>query len=158
MKLLTAERVKRFFNSLSTKGRHNEPRYDNKCEKQILTERVLNKYFSGRYFRIIRYNALGSPYWMYIFVCGVRFQLGWGDKIEVYYTSASNLAKDNEDYGMGLGNIFQSLRLEHKDCLRLEGEEITKEQYQKVAELFIVENTSGLCGPHKGDNQEYQGY
>ena len=104
--------VKRFFNALSKQNRFsNKNRPNQQCDQTVFVRRTLNKWFSSKFYKLIREDCLGVLNYQYIYISNISFRLGWGTEIIVYYINASKSFKDKKDYGIGLGDILNSMKI-----------------------------------------------
>ena len=169
MKLFETEQVKKWWESLN-KANRGIPigSVNTRCEKERLVKRTLNKWFAGKYYCWIENVDTGfetvdnkgdreTIYYKkktYICITGVSYVLGWGEKIVVFYIDAANHVKFNT-----------KLELGYNELIRLEGMEISSEEYKEVMKLFVYDepmktftfqayDMRTLVG--KGKNQKYK--
>ena len=139
-KLFTVEQIKRWFNLLLEKERHQTERYKGydknnphitPCSQEVFIKRTLNKWFSGKYLVLYSVNEnTGIQYKRYIYIGSIRHRLGYGDDLSINIIDYADLS-----------NVWNTLKISHNDALRLEGYFCENgEQHLLVSKLFSLED------------------
>ena len=92
------------------------------CQQDVFVQRTLRKWLSGKYYKIV--DTTDTPKYAYIALGGVSFYYGYGEEIQIVIIRASG--------------GFEVKKVSHNDLFKLEGVEITVEEWSKVAKLFLI--------------------
>jgi hypothetical protein len=137
--LFNIKNLRKFFDILDRMGRVVENRYqgyDKKnphmspCEKEVFVNRTLNRWFKNKYLVWYRKSEqTGLFYRSYISITNIRFALGWGDDLEVYYYDYSNPV-----------DVWNSVKLNFNDISGLEGEwSKTPKKHHQLLKLTLLD-------------------
>jgi len=149
---LDPEFLRRYFDLLAKHGRGTDKKYsNNRCGKEMFVARTMRKWLKNKCFVVIQKDPTGAfsttnqtdpsayyevriPKKHFIQVTGCAYQLGYGEKIDIYVDDVS------------VSKAFNSTGLSYNDFLRLQFREITVEEFDSVSALFLDDR----------DENEYQ--
>jgi hypothetical protein len=142
MTLFTVKQIKKFFEILGrlersvsvdkSKQYYHGYIYTNStpCQKEVFVHRTLNKWFKNKYAILYRLSEqTETQYCQYVSISNISYALTWSEEISV------NLY----DYSRPM-DIFNNLKLNHNDCLRLEGKWVSnpKNYHHKLLKMTML--------------------
>jgi len=140
---LDPEFIRRYFDLLAKHGRETDKKYsNNRCGKEMFVARTMRKWLKNKCFVVIQKDPTGAyattnvndvsayyevriPKKHFIQITGCSYQLGYGEKIDIYVDDVS------------ISKAFNSTGLSYNDFLRLQFREITEEEFDSVRSLFL---------------------
>lgn len=139
--LFNPEDIKRWFDALDQYDTHVDSKYANqRSAREVFIHRTLNKWFAGKYFKIIREDSVGLLSYQFITVVNIKLVLDWSIcKINVNYIDAAKPFIKNKYRSAFTINVFNDEILGYNDVSDLEGFEIKREEWEKVRKIFIPE-------------------
>lgn len=139
---LDPEFLRRYFDLLAKHGRETDNKYaNNRCGKEMFVARTMRKWLRNKCFVVIRKDPTGTfgtsnvndpsayyeiriPKKHYVQITGCNYQLGYGEKLDIYVNDVS------------VSKAFNDTGLSYNDFLRLQFREITEDEFNYVGSLF----------------------
>ena len=146
IKIFNREQVRKFFAILERLDRSVGTQYEDRkfgsCQKEVFVARTVHKWMDGKCFRFVdevdsgirnmissnRSKPLKIEQMRIVKVGGTRFMLGHGEELSVGISDAANPS-----------SLFNSKSISISDAISLMGEEITREEFDTVYNMFSVE-------------------
>lgn len=135
MKLFEVEKLKKLFEILRKQGRNCNKRYLNwdkfnpnrePCEKEVFIERIAKKLLPSRYIKLYDIESMTIKY---VYVSSIRFAMGYGDDLEIWYIDYANPSSG-----------FQNKKITFNDLLHFEGEFCENdEEHKKLLNMLKLD-------------------
>lgn len=147
--VFTVKQVKRYFDILDRLERSCGEYYKDKdCQRTVFVRRTFknfHRYWAFQFDEPTGFFAstngwdseeIKIPIVQYISIANISYYLGYGQEIQVMYWMAGS-------------HKLQSMKIGHNEALRLKGKKITKEKYNKIASMFLVNEEEQVANKTK---------